>query len=114
MCSVSSSLEGDGLAHLDEGRGIPWLASCTFRDPSWQIAAVDHWRGREDDGSLDRVAQLAEVAGPGVLEQGLPGVFGEPVDFLAELARQEREQVLGQREQVGSPAEWRHRELRRR
>ena len=56
-----------------------------------------HGAGGQNDAPLDGVAQLADVSGPGVAEQGLSHRLGKPGDRLAVLPGEEPQQVLGQR-----------------
>ncbi len=57
----------------------------------------------QDDGPLDGVRQLPDVAGPGVARQGGLGVAAQPRLALAELDAERLHEVLGQAEDVLAP-----------
>ena len=106
MCSASiwSSVTGSAAARL-----------CLVRvaDLRRQVGQLDDGAGGENDAPLDGVAQLADVAGPGVAEQGISHRLGKPRDRLAVLPGEEPQQVLGQRQDVARPlAQRRQRSLR--
>jgi hypothetical protein len=66
-------------------------------------------RGRED--ALNLVLELAHVAGPRIGEEQANGVARETAAGLALARRVEREEVLGEREDVLAPrAQRRHRD----
>ena len=85
-------------------RLVRGLVSRRARRREAQILAPYRALAREQHGALDRVAQLAHVAGPRVRDEGEPRVLGEQVLGA--------EEVLGERQDVvGSRRERRHGEL---
>jgi len=76
-----------------------------------QVGRLDEGTGREEDGALDGVLQLAHVAGVVVGEQQLLGRGGE-TPALAVLRVEAVEERVGEEEDVAAPvAQGRHRDL---
>ncbi len=96
MCSASScsSVIASGVS----GRGT--FAADDLRG---KIRRHDQGLGRENHGPLDGVAQLADVARPGVVANRLPHRLAEAGNVLAVLPREEVQQVFGQGQDVGRP-----------
>src|SRR5215813_13246983 len=81
------------------------------RDVRRQIGRLDDVAAREDGRALDRVLELAHVAGPRVAKQTLDRL-GRQAQLAAELAAGAREKVLGQRRNVfAAVAKWRQEHL---
>src|SRR5262249_12907147 len=70
-----------------------------------QILHAEQASGGEDGGSLHGIAELTEVAGPGVAGEGLLRLGREALDLLAHLPGEEGEEVLRQDELIGPLAE---------
>ncbi len=66
-----------------------------------EIASLDHGRADERRRPLHRVLQLTHVAGPGMREQPRGGLRRQALRRAA--ARNERQEVLRQRDDVGQP-----------
>ena len=81
------------------GDGPLALPSCEGKS-----AELDQRAGGENDAALDDVAQLADVARPGVAEQGLAHRRGKAGNGLAVLPGEEPQQVLGQGQDVVAAA----------
>ena len=79
-----------------------------------EIAALHLVALRHQHGALDGVVELADVAGPGVVEQQLHGRVVEAVEALAVALRVLRQEVTGQqRDVLAALAQRRHRDLDR-
>src|ERR1041385_652826 len=59
--------------------------------------------GRHDDGALDRVAELADIADPRVSAQQLEGAIGDRVDVLAVALAELTDEMRGEQEEVVPP-----------
>ncbi len=68
-----------------------------------QVGQADERPRGQDGAALDGVAQLADVARPGVAPQRGAGLVGEAGQHLVRRAREERQQVVGQRQHVARP-----------
>ena len=86
MCSTSSCSRRDRPADLDGPRPA---AAARRRDPLGQVGQADLGPVGEDRRPLDGVAQLAEVARPGVAGQRLAGLGREAGQPPAGLAGEE-------------------------
>ncbi len=101
MCSRSSSSRVTGRPTLMAGSGAGALAIVGWATRSGKSLAASRRPTGEDHGPLDGVAQLAEVARPGVRDDGLARLGAKPLDLLADLPSEKRQQVLGQLDAVG-------------
>src|SRR6266542_1848363 len=84
MCSISSSSSGTRRP----------------TDLHRQVRQSDALACCEDHAALDGVAQLADVARPGMAAEGLAGLVGEAGERLAGLSREEAQQVVRQWQDV--------------
>ena len=103
MCSASSSLEGDGLADLDRAAACgdgPGSGARRRGRAGRSSRRVARWR-RSTARSM-ALRSSRRLPGHAYREQGLAGLRRESLDLLAELPGEERQEVLGQREPVGS------------
>ena len=80
------------LAHSDGSarEGAP------LKDSFGQVGNTDLATLGQDHGTLDGVAQFAEVTGPPVMNQGFPSLEGEPDEPAPGLAGEEGQEVIGQ------------------
>src|SRR5262249_43920315 len=78
-------IETHPLADLNRRRIRGRWVDSGRSDSAWQIAEPDGSSDAEDDRALDRIAQLAKVSRPGVLEHRLTRFGRESLDPLAQL-----------------------------
>src|SRR5581483_1430583 len=82
------------------------------RDAGGERVRLDDVRRPEDHRALDRVSELADVAGPVVREERILGRLRERERRPARLLREEAEEAPGERQDVLPPlAQRRHRDL---
>src|SRR5262249_36115947 len=91
---------------------------CGLNDCRWrpdfrrQVVCVDAIALRQDDSPLERVLQLANIAGPAVSEQQVRRLRRERWRLLAKTLGGAREKLPRQRQNVLAPiAQWRYHDL---
>jgi len=100
-----------GLQLVERQRLRRGARSCLvwITDLRRQVGQLDDRAGGENDSPLDGIAQLTDVSGPGVAENGISHRLGKPRDRLGVLLGEEPQQVLRQRQDVARPiTQWRH------
>jgi hypothetical protein len=65
-----------------------------------EVLDVQHRALAPEHGPLDHVAQLADIAGPGVGQQQVAGAWIEPLRLLPVFGTEPAEKVLGQRQHI--------------
>ena len=108
-CQLPLRTPGDLIAHAVEcerrgrGRGRGWQGGDGpgLADRVGQVLDADHARRVQHHRALDRVAQLADVARPGVAAQRGRGRGGQDGDALAGLRGALPEEVLGEQIDLG-------------
>ena len=103
--------EGDRSSDLDRRMRIAPLPGPDIRHSLGEIGNPNLWARREDRRTLDGVPQFADVPRPGIEGESVPGSLIESLERSPDLPCEEDQQLLGQRDDVGSLTEWWEREF---